>query len=288
MNIRTLPFLKAHGAGNDFVVLDEEDGQIPPELTHWSRVLCCRRTGIGADGVLVIRRSAGVIAMECWNSDGSRAEACGNGLRVIARVLYLREVVSTIHTDAGPVAVESTQTESGDFIAKTILGPITIDEEVNLDLHGEIYCGTPANVGNPHLVFALADFNGEDPVRQLGPSLEFSVPGRVNVGFYSVESKDLVHLRVWERGCGETLACGTGAAAAVRVLQAQGVIGPKVEVRMPGGALQIQSVEKTPELLEISGPARINFSGMLHIDPDKEGPTEFDLQFEGCANSIKS
>jgi len=219
----------------------------PDDLAPLAVSLCCRRTGVGADGVLVIRRSNGAIGMQCWNADGSRAEACGNGLRVVTRALFGRENVTTIHTDAGPVPVESFQRADGEFNAKTLLGPVTLADPMTLTIHGEEYCGVPVNVGNPHLVFPMAEFSGSDPVRQLGPSIEVSMPGRVNVGFYTVDSPRRVHLRVWERGCGETLACGTGAAAAVKVLQEMGIVEQSVEVQMPGGTLEVRSVASGPD-----------------------------------------
>lgn len=216
--------------------------------------------------------------MECWNSDGSRAEACGNGLRVITRVLHRRETVSTIQTDAGPVPVKTLKDSAGNFLAKTTLGPVIHSAPIFLKISETEVQGIPANVGNPHLVFNLDDFPGDDAVRQFGPGLEVSMPGRVNVGFYRIESRKYLKLRVWERGCGETLACGTGAAAAVRVLQARGLLDDKVEVEMPGGILQVRSLEEFPDLVEICGPARINFSGTLFID--ETGTTLIDFKEE--------
>ena len=158
MAIEKVDFFKAHGAGNDFVVLDEKFGVVPGDLSRWAVAFCCRRTGVGADGVLVIRRHQNPVAMECWNSDGSRAEACGNGLRVITRVLHRRETVSTIQTDAGPVPVKTLKDSAGNFLAKTTLGPVIHSAPIFLKISETEVQGIPANVGTPHLVFDLHDF----------------------------------------------------------------------------------------------------------------------------------
>lgn len=275
-----MQFFKAHGAGNDFVVLDEVWGEVPANLTQWAAALCCRRTGIGADGVLVIRRSLQPIAMECWNSDGSRAEACGNGLRVITRILSEHCAVSELGTDAGIVAVESLRNADGEFLARTILGPVRHSAAVEVTIADRIIRGIPANVGNPHLVFQISDFSGDDPVRQFGPGLEVCVPGRVNVGFHEIVSRNHLKLRVWERGCGETLACGTGAAAAVRVLQARDRLADRVRVEMPGGVLQVRSLSEFPDHVEICGPARINYRGSLRFDTDRSCIVDLEEQFQ--------
>ena len=278
LTIENIQFFKAHGAGNDFVVLDESLGPIPQNLSQWALALCCRRTGIGADGVLVIRRLSAAVAMECWNADGSRAEACGNGLRVITRILCQKEPISSIETDAGTVAVEPLQSTEGGFLARTVLGPVRHSAAIQVTVADRTLLGIPANVGNPHLVFSIRDFPGEDPVRQFGPGLEVSLPSRVNVGFYDIVSRKKLKLRVWERGCGETLACGTGAAAAVRVLQARGQLADQVEVEMPGGILTLKSLVDSPDQVEICGPARVNYRGSLWFDTNQFSLVDFEEQ----------
>lgn len=278
--IEKVDFFKAHGAGNDFVVLDEKFGVVPGDLSRWAVAFCCRRTGVGADGVLVIRRHQNPVAMECWNSDGSRAEACGNGLRVITRILSEQSPVSEVGTDAGTITVESLRDADGQFLARTILGPVRHSAEVEITVSGKTVHGIPANVGNPHLVFAISDFPGDDPVRHFGPGLEVCVPDRVNVGFHEIVSRTHLKLRVWERGCGETLACGTGAAAAVRVLQARGLLAEQVRVEMPGGDLQLRSLTESPDHVEICGPARINYRGSLRFDTEQVCIIDFEEQVQ--------
>ncbi|MFL2857892.1 MAG: hypothetical protein ACJ0DK_05760 [Planctomycetota bacterium] len=143
MAIEKVDFFKAHGAGNDFVVLDEKFGVVPGDLSRWAVAFCCRRTGVGADGVLVIRRHQNPVAMECWNSDGSRAEACGNGLRVITRILSEQSPVSEVGTDAGTITVESLRDADGQFLARTILGPVRHSAEVEITVSGKTVHGDP-------------------------------------------------------------------------------------------------------------------------------------------------
>ncbi|MEC9476876.1 MAG: diaminopimelate epimerase [Planctomycetota bacterium] len=259
----TIPFIKAHGAGNDFIVLDEQQSPIPEDLCQLAPGLCCRRTGVGADGILVIRRANPIPAMECWNSDGSRAEACGNGLRVISLILSDgQEGDSTIDTDAGRVRVQQ-QSIDGQFAAEADLGLAQVDSPRSFSVADTTLEAIPVNIGNPHLVVLIDPDATTDPVRRFGPTLEYSVATRANVGFVRIEARDRLVLRVWERGCGETLACGTGAAAAFAALQQRGVIAETVLVQMPGGFLRVRAGEQGD--LHVQGPARISFAGQLKL-----------------------
>lgn len=262
----TIPFLKAHGAGNDFLVLDEQDGPVPENLTGFASQLCCRRTGIGADGILVIRRRNPIPAMECWNADGSRAEACGNGLRVLSLILCEgQEGESSIDTDAGRVRVQL-ESVNGEFVAEAALGKAVVENPLSFTVSDTSLEAIPVNVGNPHLVVAIDPEEKPDPVRSFGPSLEHAVSTRANVGFVRVTARDQLILRVWERGCGETLACGTGAAAAFAALHQQGVIDKMAAVKMPGGILRVRSDDSG--CLHVQGPAKITFQGQLTL-PEK-------------------
>ena len=259
----TIPFLKAHGAGNDFLVLDEQESPVPTDLSKFAPQLCCRRTGIGGDGILVIRRGHRLPAMECWNADGSRAEACGNGLRVLSLILSGgREGETWIETDAGEVRVQQLQSD-GEFVAEACLGFPHVDEPLSLSAADSTLQTIPVNIGNPHLVVPLDPEGKPDPVRRFGPALEYAVPARANVGFVRIDAPDQLLLRVWERGCGETLACGTGAAAAFAALHRRGVIADAITVKMPGGILRVRTDEQGG--IHVQGPAKISFRGQLSL-----------------------
>jgi len=261
----TLPFIKAVGAGNDFVVLDEADRAIGPDLSRLSPALCCRRTGIGADGLLVIRRGS-IPYMECWNADGSRAESCGNGLRIVAMVLreggYSEE---TIRTDSGPVQVHFDEADpDGAFSVEVSLGTPKVDAPRNILVGTSDLQVTPVSIGNPHLVVPVDLDSTPESVARLGPILEYSVPDRANVGFVTVDSRVLIRLRVWERGCGETHACGTGAAAAFAALHRSDRVDDAIDVEMPGGTLQVR-LDDLGEV-HLRGPVQICYRGEVNLE----------------------
>ena len=272
MTARSIGFIKAHGAGNDFIVLDEAQDAIPDDLERVAPRLCCRRTGIGADGILVIRRRT-LPHMECWNSDGSRAESCANGLRVIGLVLAGDGDLS-IGTDAGVVQLQRQRLDFDAFSAEAALGIAEIECAGSLSDQSPETRVSAVRIGNPHLVVEIDPEGDPDPVFTFGPALEVSVPGRANVGFVRVEDRRRLTLRVWERGCGETQACGTGAAAATAALHAAGVIEDQVEVSMPGGVLQVRI--DSAGAVHVKGPATISYRG--DIDLQQFDLQQFDLQ----------
>ena len=263
----TLPFIKAHGAGNDFLVLDEadSDGAIGTDLSLLAPALCCRRTGVGADGVLVIRRGS-IPHMECWNADGSRAESCGNGLRVVAQVLREKGYnETTIRTDSGLVEVHFGEADpDGAYSVEVSLGTPQVDLPRSISVGASELLVTPVATGNPHLVVPVDLDLAPESVARLGPILEYSVPGRTNVGFVTVESRVLIPLRVWERGCGETHACGTGAAAAFAALHRSDRIDDAIDVQMPGGTLQVRIDDLGGT--HVRGPVQICYRGEVNLE----------------------
>lgn len=244
------------GLGNDFVVLDGPLSPTAEEIARW----CDRRRGVGGDGVLVVSGGNGeAVAMEFWNADGSVAEMCGNGLRCVARYAVDRGLVGdaafTVTTPSGPRRVEV-----GDDSVRVELGPVSGGGDP-ASLEG--YDLAPVGVGNPHAVAFVPDCRTV-PVETVGPIIERDpvYPERTNVGFATVVAFDRISLRVWERGVGETLACGSGAAAAVAEGHRTGRTGASVTVELPGGELLVEIVGTTAW---IEGPARRVFAGNLPV-----------------------
>jgi diaminopimelate epimerase len=271
-----LAFLKGHGTGNDFVVLPDPDGRIDltPELI---RRLCDRRFGIGADGVLRVVRSdrvsvpADIAAqtdgtrwfMDYHNADGSVAEMCGNGIRVYARYLVWsgwEEPGELLLGTRGGLKQVSVP-ESGDVTVE--MGPpLLTARPAKAEIGGRVFEGTPVSMGNPHLVVRLPraeevaelDLSGEPRVSDQ----EF--PDGVNLEFYagtrSADGSEALEMRVHERGVGETLSCGTGACAVA--VAASGRPGAPIQVRVPGGRLQVQWTDRT---VRLRGPAQLVAEG---------------------------
>lgn len=244
-------FWKMEGLGNDFVVvegpIDMDAGTI--------RLLCDRRRGVGADGVLAVTPlGPSTVRMEYWNADGTLAEMCGNGLRCVARYARLREWVAadrfTVETPVGPRSAVLTDTG-----ALVEVGPVTVGERRLVDGHSVV----PASVGNPHAVLVV-DSVESAPVAEVGPRLETApdFPDRTNVEFLEIVDDHRIRLRVWERGVGETLACGSGAVAAAAVVSSQHRRDTEIEVHLPGGVATVRLVDGIGWL---EGPARLVFEG---------------------------
>jgi diaminopimelate epimerase len=251
-----MDFVKMHGLGNDFVVVTGPREISTAEVAAW----CDRRRGIGADGVLVVTGLGGSrVRMEYWNADGSPAELCGNGLRCVARYAHdegmAPDTEFVVMTSVGerPVSVF----ENGRV--RALLGTVEAPDVGPLELAG--YRLSPVRIGNPHAVAFVADCYST-PVAAVGPIVEGDphFPERTNVEFATVVSPDRIALRVWERGVGETLACGTGAAAAVIAAHREGLTRPAVTVELPGGPL---AVEVTEDGVWIEGPAEYAYRGVL-------------------------
>lgn len=248
-----MDFVKMEGLGNDFVVLDGPLSPGPDQIAAW----CDRRRGIGADGVLVVSGGE-TVRMEYWNADGSAAEMCGNGLRCVARYARLRGMVSADEfVVATPVGPRRVMVEDGDTV-RAELGAVTVGVGV-VEIAG--YRAIPVRVGNPHAVVFVDDCYSV-PIAAAGPLIETdpAFPGRANAGFATVLDSGRIALRVWERGVGETLACGTGAVAAVAAAQSRGLTGSAVTVGLPGGDLQVEIVAGAAW---IEGPARVVYAGSM-------------------------
>lgn len=250
-----MDFVKMEGLGNDFVVARGPLSPSAADVAAW----CDRRRGIGADGLLVVTPlGPGRVRMQYWNSDGSPAEMCGNGLRCVGRYAVAEGLV------AGPeVVVETAVGERpvrvGHTAVRALVGEFSEAGIPPFDLAG--YHLESVSMGNPHAV-AFVDDCYAVPVAAVGPIVEGDphFPERTNVGFATVVSSRRLDLRVWERGAGETLACGSGAAAAAALAHRRGLTGPRVTVMLPGGPLE---VEVEGDRVWIEGPAQIVFRGAV-------------------------
>jgi diaminopimelate epimerase len=250
-------FVKMEGLGNDFVVLEGPLRPGPAEIAGW----CDRRRGIGADGVLVVGKiNSERVRMEYWNADGGRAEMCGNGLRCVARYAYDRGWVEgrsfTVETDLGDYPVKVRKTGR----VRAMLGKAEAPEQSMVVVAGAEV--RPMSMGNPHAVL-LVEKTAEAPVKTLGPVIEVAeqFPDRTNVEFVEVTGRDRIEVRTWERGVGETLACGTGAGAAAVVANREGLTDSALTVGLLGGDLE---VEIDGDTVWMEGPATVVFEGRLN------------------------
>jgi diaminopimelate epimerase len=245
----TLHLSKLHATGNDFLVrlaLDGEARLAPATVEQ----LCDRHRGIGADGLITISGADAGDDADCTmtlrNADGSEAEMSGNGIRCLAWVAARAGLGSErelrVQTAAGLRVLALTRDPAGPVLAADVdMGPVTLGEEdVELAVDGVEYWGDVADVGNPHLVCFVSD-PAAVPVSIHGPRIELDArfPQRTNVEFVRVRPPDVIDMRVWERGVGETLSCGTGACAAAAVAYNRGIVDEHVRVHVPGGELAV-------------------------------------------------
>ncbi len=236
---------KHHGLGNDFLVALVD--ALPADATNLARAVCDRRRGIGADGLLFGLPSPDTdidVIMVLLNSDGSRAEMSGNGIRCLAQAVAMRdqlvEADIAFMTDGGLRVVSvSTGSAPNEIFARVDMGPVGAGPGVDPSL--SLAQAATADLGNPHLVVVVDDPAAIDLAVE-GPSLERKYPEGMNVEFIAAAptTNDVLDLVVWERGAGITEACGTGACAAATRAHEWGIVGPKVTVRMPGGEVLVE------------------------------------------------
>lgn len=276
-------FTKMEGIGNDYVYIDatKNDIRLSPEQIQ---KLSDRNFGIGSDGVIFIRNSkTGEFQMDMYNSDGSSSEMCGNGVRCVGKFVFdhglTKNQKPTIETGKGVLTldlktgttgkVEMVTVDMGEPILKPSLVPIVwpVDEAVInqvIEVQGKQYHFTAVSMGNPHCVIYVDDADAF-PVREIGPLIENHplFPKRVNVEFVSVRGKDHLYQRTWERGAGETLACGTGACAVTVASILNGKTGRSVQIDLRGGTLNIEWKENGSVMM--TGPAKEVFSGEVEV-----------------------
>lgn len=290
-----LHFVKMHGLGNDFIVIDDrtEEWEFAPEAVEW---LCDRNFGIGADGLMLVRNAASEGADFAWwfrNSDGSVAEMCGNGIRCFAKYVVDHGLVPAdqdtvrVETAIGVLTIQVTRDYQGKLHMATVdMGePILRPADVPTELHCEdpenpvincpletdagTYEVTCVSMGNPHAVVWVDDAETA-PVHEVGPLIEThpAFPKKTNVEFAEIIDDAYIRLRVWERGVGETLACGTGACAATVAAVLTCRIGRAATVQLPGGELDIRWAKDGR--VYMTGPAEEVFSGVLVIEEDDD------------------
>ncbi len=281
MNNQSLqvPFVKMHGAGNDFVVLDAIRDPMPRDLGAFSCRIAHRHFGIGADQVLVVRDSQDAdFRMEIFNADGSQVEMCANGIRAFFK--FLRDHG---HTEADEVSVETLsgvvhprwvgndmiRVDMGLPVLEPAKIPTTLGVgdgpvlDVELEIEGEQVTLSSASMGNPHAVVVVGDVDTA-PVERLGRAIEHhpAFPNRVNVEFIELVDRTRLRQRTWERGTGETLACGSGACAASVVSMLRGIVDREIVVELRGGELEIAWADDQAPVL-MTGPAQHVFAGTI-------------------------
>jgi diaminopimelate epimerase len=274
-----LNFSKMHGLGNDFVVIDAINQSVSLD-TEQVRRLADRHRGIGCDQLLIVepaQQADSEFYYRIYNADGGEVEQCGNGARCFARFVrdkgLTRNDTILVDTAAGRITLqieangEVTVNMGQPRFAPTDI-PLkrdTAETEYSLNIDGELVYFGAVSMGNPHAVLLVDDIDSA-PVAELGPRLEshHDFPNRVNVGFAQIVDRDQMRLRVFERGAGETEACGSGACAAMVVARQQGLVNDKVAVELRGGTLQISwAGDDSP--VWMTGPATHVFDGQIEI-----------------------
>ncbi|HUA56729.1 MAG TPA: diaminopimelate epimerase [Candidatus Sulfotelmatobacter sp.] len=271
-----LRFLKMHGLGNDFVVLDARAAPLALDAAR-ARAIADRKTGVGCDQLILIeppRDPKADAVMRIYNADGGEVAACGNATRCIARLLMDQQGRDrvVVETDAGLLDAAAAQ---GGLILVD-MGPARLGwrdiplaeacDTLSVPVEaGPLARPTCVSMGNPHAVFFVADA-AAIPLAELGPVLEHHpmFPERANIGVAEVRTKQRLRLRVWERGAGITLACGTGACAAVVAANLRGLTGRRATVEVDGGELVIEWLRNGH--VTMTGPVATSFAGELSAE----------------------
>lgn len=284
-----IPFTKMHGAGNDFVVLDNRGKSLPLD-SHFISRLSDRHFGVGADQVLIVEnpdQSGHDFKYRIFNADGQEVQQCGNGARCFAQYVFEKGLTpksvlkvetkagvitpeikgpNLVQVDMGPAAFApaSLPFQAEGLPTRQVGGLTQYQLQVDSGQAGEKIWVSVASMGNPHVVIQCDQPASDDMVERLGPILESHprFPERVNVGFMTVIDRNRAQLRVYERGVGETLACGTGACAAAVCGMQLGLLANRVEMVKRGGILVIEWAGQSEDHVYMTGPAETVFEGV--------------------------
>jgi len=279
-------FVKMHGLGNDFILIDCPNKSLGDSsfLSYLAKKLCNRNFGIGADGlILILPSSKADLRMRIFNYDGSEAQMCGNGIRCFAKYAYENKLISknkfTVETLAGTITPELIFKDKEISGIKVDMGipklrrreipmegedtPTVVDETLKINPE-QILKITCVSMGNPHCIMFVDDVQSI-PVDEIGPKIENHplFPEKTNVEFIQILNKQEINFRVWERGVGETLACGTGACAALVAAVLNNKTDRKATIHLPGGDLDIQWTDDGH--VYMTGPAELVFRGEMTI-----------------------
>ena len=280
-------FTKMHGLGNDYIYINGSEEDLSGlDLAELSRVLSDRHFGIGGDGIILVLPSAAAadLHMRILNADGSEAEMCGNGVRAFVKYAYEHGLTeqTKLEVETGAGLIRSELTVEGGVVTRVRVDmgePRLVRKEIpmvgeptggrvvgeSLEVDGERFTVTCLSMGNPHCVLFVPNTD-EAPVTTLGPRIEHHplFPARTNVEFIQVVSRDRIRMRVWERGSGETLACGTGASASTVACVLNDFTDRALVVELLGGELQVEWAADNHVF--IAGPATEVFSGEVDVE----------------------
>ena len=286
-----MKFTKMHGCGNDYVYVDCTK-EVIPNISETAIRVSDRHFGIGSDGLILIKASdVADFEMDMYNADGSRGKMCGNGIRCVAKYVYdhglTDKTTITVNTLSGVKTLKLTVEDGKVSKVRVDMGePELIPAQVPvkasvlgladdrreaivaepLEIKGRSYDITCVSMGNPHCITFIGEDVRDFPLEEVGPVFEKHelFPERVNTEFINVIDKDHLRMRVWERGSGETLACGTGACAVAVASYLNGFTGRSVDIELLGGHLEIVYDEKTNHVF-MTGPATEVFSGEIDL-----------------------
>lgn len=264
-------FCKMQGIGNDFVVIDCTENEFQYSLEVLSQFLCNRHYGVGADGVILVDKSEiADFKMRIFNSDGTEAQMCGNGIRCLAKYVFEKQKTDkaefAIETLAGVKKVKLEVENQTVISVKVNMGEPEIENlQYIIEIENKQYKVHPISMGNPHAVCFVKDVE-QFEVEKIGPILENYkyFPHKTNVEFVEIVDDKNVKIRVWERGVGETNACGTGACAGAMIAIKEKLIGSDVTVNLKGGNLQIH-YDKAENIVEMTGEAQMVFEGKIEM-----------------------
>ena len=267
-----IPFVKMHGLGNDFVLIDNRNSQLIVDKEK-VQLICNRHSGVGCDQLLIIDRSDEAdVYMKIFNPNGKEAEACGNGARCAAsyvmeggthkeiRIKTISGIIIAVRQPSGEITIDMGKAKLDWQAIPLSLNCDTLYVPVSLDPLSTPVC---VNIGNPHAIFFVNDVNSVD-LELLGPQLENHeiFPEQINVEIVSVITESKIRMRVWERGVGITLACGSGACAAVVGAYRRKLVKREVTVELDGGTLDIKFLENGH--VTMTGPTVTSFTGLLN------------------------